>query len=397
MNILIINHYRRFKNWRWGRMYSLPYELAKRGHKVTLFVVADTEKKKVKQYQENGFTIVEFPDLLKGSLRSGWDLWCIYSRKKYLRSVEQKFDIIHLFETRPATIYPALNYRKKHHVPFVIDWNDWWGRGGLITENRPSWYAGTLGHIETFYEEAFRKYGSAHTVVSDALKNRLINMGIDKDTIHWIPNCADIDQFIPRDAVTARASLRLPLNVPVFCFTGYEVLSDLDLVLDSFKLVLKVLPNALLLLTGKVTEKTTAFVAENHLEKNILQLGYVSEDDLKNVIASSDICLMPFRNKISNLGRYPGKVAEYLSMGKPIISNDVGEVGKLLKNCKVGLLAEPYPEQFSNCMIGLISNKQLLDAFGMNAREYAMNNLNWTIQAKKLEAIYKNLVETKIL
>jgi len=130
MNILIINHYRRFKNWRWGRMYSIPCELAKRGHKVTLFVVADTEKMKVKEYEENGFIIIEFPDLLMGSLRSGWDLWCIYNRKKYLRSVEEKFHIIHLFETRPATIYPALSYRKKNPVPFVIDWNDWWGRGG---------------------------------------------------------------------------------------------------------------------------------------------------------------------------------------------------------------------------------------------------------------------------
>lgn len=374
-------------------MYSLPYELAKRGHKVTLFVVADTEKKKVKEYEENGFSIVEFPDLLKGSLRSGWDFWCIYSRKKYLRSVEQKFDIIHLFETRPATIYPALSYRKKNPVPFVIDWNDWWGRGGLVKENRPFWYADTFGHIETFYEEAFRKHGNAHTVVSDALKERLVGLGIKESSIHWVPNCADASQFVPREMVTARKALKLPVDVPIFCFTGFEVLSDLDLVLDSFKLTLESLPNALLLLTGKVTQSTTNFVKQHQLESNILQLGYVSEDDLKNVVASSNICLMPFRNKVSNLGRYPGKVAEYLSMGKPVISNNVGEVGKLLNTCQVGLLAEPNPQSFSEAMVALINDKEKLETFGSNARQYAKEKLSWGIQAERLEKIYQDIIE----
>jgi len=123
-----------------------------------------------------------------------------------------------------------------------------------------------------------------------------------------------------------------------------------------------------------------------------LQLGYVSEDDLKNVMASSNICLMPFRNKIFNLGRYPGKVAEYLSMGKPIITNNFGEVGKLLNKCQVGVFAEPNPQSFSSAIVDLMSDSNLLQIFGVNARQYAKNELNWAIQAEKLEKVYLGLL-----
>ena len=105
MNILYVNHYRRFKNWRWGRSYALSRELVKRGHSVTLCLIADHEKIRVRSYKEEGIRIYEFPDLLYGRLRSGWDPWCLIRRILTFRSFGPAFDLIHCFETRPATIY----------------------------------------------------------------------------------------------------------------------------------------------------------------------------------------------------------------------------------------------------------------------------------------------------
>ena len=44
-----------------------------------------------------------------------------------------------------------------HNIPLITDWNDWFGRGGIITVLRPKWYRILFANVETYYEEAYRK------------------------------------------------------------------------------------------------------------------------------------------------------------------------------------------------------------------------------------------------
>jgi glycosyltransferase involved in cell wall biosynthesis len=355
-------------------------------------VVADHEKFKLRsELTEEGIRIYEFPDLFFGRARSGWDLWCALRRILMLNSLKGSFDLVHIFETRPATIFPTLFYLKKNRIPLVIDWNDWWGRGGLIDENRPKWYAKTLGPIETYFEENFRRHGNAHTVVSDALRRRLIGLGVDPNIIHFVPNGADIDSFKPRPISQARQRLGLSNDRPILCFTGFDVVSDLDLVLNAFKEVVNHLSNVLLLLTGKKNTVAVDFSIAHKLQNNIMHLGYLDDDRLKDVIAASDVCLLPFRSKISNLGRFPGKLAEYLSMGKPIVSNNVGEVGRVLREAEAGLLADEDHLSFADRILLLLNDASLRAKLTSNARLYAEQTLAWKIIVQQLERVYLDL------
>lgn len=359
----------------------------KAGHSATLFLVADKERVAVKSYMQDGIFIVEFPDLLVGRLRSGWDPWCTLRRKQFMNSMDEEFDLIHAFETRPATIYPVLSYLRSHKMPLVIDWNDWWGRGGLIKENRPGWYQMLFEPLETHYEENFRHFGDGHTVVSEALQDRLETLGITEN-VALVPNGCDPDYFSPRNQPEARSRMGLDANIPILCFTGYDVLSDLDLVLDAFKIVTEHVGNSKLILTGRKTSLADRFAKANDLENNIIQTGYLSEDSLRDVVAGSDVCLMPFRKKVSNLGRFPGKLSEYLSMGKPVVSNPVGEVGKVLCCSGGGMLAEENPEDFSDKILSLLGDKERCIEMGKAARRYAIAELSWEKVAGSLLEFY---------
>ena len=136
LNILMVTHHRRFKSR--PRSHAMAKHLVQRGHKVTLIVIADQRKFGVVNSEWDGVQVIETPDLLWGQLRSGWDPWDLLNRILYLSHNHEHFDLIHCFETRPATIYPALLYSRRHDIPLVTDWNDWWGRGGLIDEVRPA-------------------------------------------------------------------------------------------------------------------------------------------------------------------------------------------------------------------------------------------------------------------
>ncbi|MGH7447633.1 MAG: hypothetical protein ACRELT_08735, partial [Longimicrobiales bacterium] len=46
----------------------------------------------------------------------------------------EQFDLIHAFDSRPVVILPALAVRGTAGAPLVLDWADWWGRGGVIGE-----------------------------------------------------------------------------------------------------------------------------------------------------------------------------------------------------------------------------------------------------------------------
>ena len=152
MKILLIAHHRL---WRAQyRSRAIAERLAERGHKVTLIVTANNERFRFRCYQVNDVEIVESPDLTVGRLRSGWDPVCAVRRIAWLKANADDFDLVHLFETRPATIFPGLWLRHRINAPIVIDWIDWWGRGGIIKINRPLLYRLLLGWVETFFEES---------------------------------------------------------------------------------------------------------------------------------------------------------------------------------------------------------------------------------------------------
>ncbi len=108
----MVSHHRRFKaTW---RTVQIARELVLRGHRVTVICIADTRHVGLVEYVEEGVVMVESPDLLFGKLRSGWDPWTTLRRMQYLKN--RDYDLVHAFETRPATIYPILNLMKRKRI-----------------------------------------------------------------------------------------------------------------------------------------------------------------------------------------------------------------------------------------------------------------------------------------
>jgi hypothetical protein len=72
----------------------------------------------------DGVRVVDSPDLTWGRLRSGWDPICALRPLSWLLRNSETYDLVHLFETRPATILPGLAMRWRSRTTVVIDWTD---------------------------------------------------------------------------------------------------------------------------------------------------------------------------------------------------------------------------------------------------------------------------------
>lgn len=387
MNLLYLTHHRRFKCFaRPGLFARLMVEA---GHQVTVVCTADTARFTDRESEEHGVRYLEVADLLPGQLRSGWDPVATLRRLRRLAGLS--FDALHVFETRPATIYPALHLARRTGLPLVMDWNDWWGRGGLITELRPRWYQFLFEGFETFFEEHFRTRAAATTVISHALGERAAHLGVPRNTIHWIPGAADIRHFQPMDQAQARATLGLDQQAFLMGFSAMDVVHDAPLVFAAAARVIRNVPEARLIMTGRDQPALHELARQHALSGHFQHLGLLPYDQLPVALAAMDVALLPFSDRVSNLGRWPNKVGDYLACARPVITQPVGEMRTFFRNGDGGLLAGETPEAFAAAILELARDPARRIELGRQARALAERELAPERMTQRLLRVYATL------
>lgn len=389
MRILMINHHRTSRSWHRAGIFA--ERLVARGHRVTLLVVADRAHFRFARRGVNGVDLVECPDLTFGKLRSGWDFVCALRRWRWLVRENARYDVIHLFETRPATIYPGLAWKRKTGAPLVIDWIDWWGRGGLISVNRPWWYRLLFAGVETYYEEHFRRRADATTVMSRGLARRARALGIRLETILQIRNGADLERFVPREKAEARARLGLPGAAFLVGFASMDTFIDLAPFLDGFAFFARQAPGARLVMIGRVTPGARRLARRAGLASRTDFPGFVSEADYPLYLSACDALAMPFPETNYNIGRWPNKFGEYLASARPVLFNPAGDLAEFAEGEPPGIPCAFSASSFADGLARLHADPALAERLGRRARALALERLDWSKEIDKLERLYARL------
>ena len=389
MRILIIVHHRL---WRAAYRSRIVAEgLVRRGHKVTLMVTANTEKWRFVDREEKGVRIVETPDLTYGTLRSGWDPVNAIRRKGWLKRQGDTFDVAHLFETRPATIFPGLALRRRLGIPLVIDWIDWWGRGGIISMRRPWWYKMAFAGVETWFEERFRGHADATTVISYGLARRAVSLGVPEESIHHIRNGSDLRTFKPRPIGEARDRLGLPKEKFLLGYAAQDTFFDLEPVLDALKMNVESGIDAGLVLSGNAPEGLKTSVHRKGLTERVRFLGYLDWEDYPFFQSACDALVVPFPATVYNIGRWPGKFGEYVAAGRPVVFNPVGDLEDFAGPDAPGLACDFSAEAFVEAFATLHDDPSLRTELGAKARQLACDEMDWERSIDHFEAVYDGL------
>jgi len=115
---------------------------------------------------------------------------------------------------------------------------------------------------------------------------------------------------------------------------------------------------------------------------------YGPSDAVASILTAADIYVCSSIAEAS-----PISVWEAMSMAKPIVSTDVGDVAKFVKNGKNGFVV---PIKDSTALAEkvsiLIENKELRRKFGQQARETAVKHLDIKICAKKHAQLYREIM-----
>lgn len=396
IRVLMLNHNVRGRST-YFRAMGLGRVLAKRGHQVWLMTISPRARLRVRTCRVDGVNLVETPDLLVGSLRTGWDPWDTLVRCWFgLR--HGPWDIVHAFDNRPAVILPALVISRAQRAVFCSDWADWWaGPGGVIQATRPWAVRTCFGWVESFFEEHFRDKACLVTVTSKALRERALALGLDGERVHYLPSGADPERIVPVDVEEARRRVGLPAERPVVEYMGF-VQYDIGLALEAFVHLRKARPDVLFLLVGPLSRKVKRLVRELGLElgRDVVVTGPQPVASLSWWLGAADVLLLPYQNRQYNIGRGPIKLGDYLASGRPLVTNPVGDVGELLERHPFGLAASEDPQDFAAKIGYLLDAPHMRQSMGQLARSLAEGPLSWDACGQRLAGLYQELLKRPV-
>lgn len=383
MKVCLFNHNVAWSGGTFVRCLALARELVKRGHETTLVTTSPTARWRVRRLTRDGIAVFEFPAVLPGRVRSGWDP--VDTLRRMVGTIRGEFgqpDIIHAFDSRPTVILPALMLARQARAPLVMDWADWWGRGGTI-ESRDT---GRLTRFavrgpETWFEEAFRKRATRTTVISTALAARARGLGVLRDSITVLPQGCDAGTIVPIDVVEARRRCGLPEGAPVAGYEGSLLKDDALLLIRLFMSLREVDQRVQLLLIGDPGVGLPQL-------PGLVRAGFVPRDRLSDYLGACDLFLLPLSDTVANRGRWPSKINDYMSSGRPTVATPVGDLECLFSRHEVGLLGSDHDGSFVAACLRLLADSTARARIGHNARLLAETEFSWARACDVLIGVY---------
>ncbi len=225
-----------------------------------------------------------------------------------------------------------------------------WGVGGLTHHN-------------------LRKAASVITVTEE-FRQYLESIGIER--IEVIPNGVDTKVLVPQDKESAK--VKLGLTGPVIGYVGsLEYWVDLETVIAAMPRI----PDVTLLVVGPglftdYSDRIQGLARNLDVADRIRFAGSVPYSDLSLYIAAMDIGLNPLKRMKKNELTVGGKVFNYLSCGRPVISSRMMPLQKMLGDT---LAYYDDAESLAGLVSLILANPRDPDFFRRIAEEYDWNKI----------------------
>jgi glycosyltransferase involved in cell wall biosynthesis len=223
------------------------------------------------------------------------------------------------------------------------------------------------------------KRASIIIVKSDALKDKIMHLGIHSSQIKVIYNGVDSEQFIQKPMGIARFELMkqtgmiFKMNIKYCLFLGnFQIEKGLDDLLQAFYLLKNSSIHLFMMGSGPLLKVIQKQIKTLDLSKQVTLLGNIPHSDIPLYMAAADLlCLSSLREGCPNV------VLESLSCGTPVVSTNVGAVPKIITKVSYGQIVPiASPDAFAKAILHNMnlksSRKEKLDFKWPNWSDNAM-------------------------
>jgi len=215
-------------------------------------------------------------------------------------------------------------------------------------------------------------------------KEGMIRMGVTPSKIHLVPMGINPDQWQNPEGDKFRRKYRLEeKKIVLFAGTKSYHKGAIHL-LQAVEKIRQKVKDLILVTIGLPTKEWENNRGLLH-EENLLDLGYVSEEEKRDAFDACDLFVMP--------SRYDSFGIVYLEAwrcGKPVIGAKVGAIPEVIEEGKDGLLVEfGGVDQLVSAMLHLLKNPDLCKEMGEKGRRKVMKRFNWEKNIGRIEDVFK--------
>jgi glycosyltransferase involved in cell wall biosynthesis len=252
---------------------------------------------------------------------------------------------------------------------FVIDVRDLWPaifvQLGVLTNRK-------LIRLLERFELAAYSAADAVGVVSDGFRANLIDRGVPAGKVHTIRNGVNLELF--GRATSADPVMRARLGARdddcLVLYAGTHGISQ----------ALPVLADAAARLVGEPVH--FAFVGEGAekplLRRKVEELGLrnvtflpsVPHQEMPDLLAAADICLVPLRNVPLFSTFIPSKMFEYLAAEKAVVASVTGEAAQILSEAGAVVVPPEDSAELAEAIAKLAANPERRRAMGQQGRSH---------------------------
>jgi glycosyltransferase involved in cell wall biosynthesis len=176
------------------------------------------------------------------------------------------------------------------------------------------------------------RQAGAVVAVSQALKEKLVALGVERERIHVLRNGVDLELFHPEGREKARADLELrhPTLLSVgnlLAFKGHGVVIE----------ALSLLPEYELVIAGAGPDRAAfeALARERGVSGRVRFVGSFSQQDLRRYYCAADALALA-----SSREGWPNVLLEAMACGTPVVATDVGGVPEIVTSIDAGIVVK---------------------------------------------------------
>jgi glycosyltransferase involved in cell wall biosynthesis len=228
-------------------------------------------------------------------------------------------------------------------------------------------------------------------VSSKGLSKLALQYGVNPQDIYRAPVGADLEEFSPKPGNDIKQKFKITGKLVLYVgqLSGAQYL---DIFIEAANIVLHRFNGVQFMVVGGGfrEEGLRSLAYKLGIEDKVLFVGAVPHADICAYIAAADICVASFKDTKVTGCKSPLKIVEYMSLAKPIVANNVGEVRNMLGGA--GILVPPADaRQLAKGVLKLLEDPQLGRKLGNLCLKRVQETYNWVNTASSILSAYQSL------
>ncbi len=365
---------------------------------VSTEVRKEYKNKRYQDYYNGKLKVYRFPMMRerKSPLQRAFRYLCCYFFQKRKGKQAKNIDLIFVASTPPIQGAMAAKVKKKLKIPFVYCLQDIFPDSlvgtGIAKENSLLWKIGRKIEDYTY------RNADKIIVISEDFKRNIMAKGVPEGKIEVIYNWVDENEVTPIAPDENKLFEQFNLdrdNFHVVYAGNLGHAQNIHIILDVAQLLKEYKDLKFAIFgTGGVEDELKQELIKRELN-SVLMFPLQPKELISEVYSLGDVSVVSCKPGLGG-SAFPSKTWSIMSAGTAVLANfDAGtELQQVIEENKVGVFTKAGKvDQFKDAILHCYHNRELCKEYGVNGRNFILNNLTKEIGTSKYIEVFKQVIK----